>query len=331
MPLALAQVRALVASRRVLALACALALGVVGAVGQPVQAHTGLPPAPHDLGRAWNWDPWLLLGLTLTGYGYGRGVYALWQRAGRGRGVTWRQLWLFATGMMTLVTALVSPLDALSEALFSAHMVQHMLLIYVAPLLFVLGAPPVLWLWAMPSAWRRPTARWWRASWGHRLWGYLRHPLTIWSIFGIVLWVWHAPALYQAAVLNRAIHILEHISFFGASLLFCWLLVYGRGQTTAKRAASDGAILLVVFTTALHSGLLGALLTFAATPLYPVYRPGVVQWGLTLLTDQQLAGVIMWVPVGFFYLGAMLMLVAHWLQALEQTPHRTPTRQEQTL
>lgn len=331
MSLALAQAPVPGRKWRVLGLACVVALWAVGAGERPVQAHSGLPLAPHDLWRAWNWDPWLLLSLILTGYGYGRGVYALWQRAGRGRGVTWRQLWLFTLGMAALVLALVSPLDALSEALFSAHMVQHMMLIYVAPLLLVLGAPPVLWLWAIPRAWRRPMMRWWRASPWQRVWGYLLHPLTIWSVFGVVLWVWHAPALYQAAVLNRAIHILEHMSFFGASLLFCWLLVHGRGQTTATRAASDGAVLLVLFTTALHSGLLGALLTFAATPLYPVYRLSVTQWGLTLLIDQQLAGVIMWVPVGFFYLGAMLLLVAHWLQALEQTPRRTPAHQEQTL
>lgn len=303
---------------RIVGLALFLALSSGLAQSRLALAHVGVPPAPHDLWQAWNWDPWLLFGLTLTAYLYGRGVYALWQRAGVGRGVTGRQLWFFGLGLFSLVVALISPLDALSEALFSAHMVQHMVLLYLAPLLLVLGAPPVLWVWALPRAWRRPVSRWWQTSLWHRLWSYLLHPLTIWSLFGVVLWVWHAPALYQAAVLNRTIHILEHVSFFGASLLFCWLLVYGRGQTTAKRAASDGAILLVVFTTALHSGLLGALLTFASTPLYPVYRFGVTPWGLTLLTDQQLAGVIMWVPVGFFYLGAMLLLVAHWLQAIEQ-------------
>lgn len=326
MPLALNRARCL----RPLRVAFSLLLSLWLIRPRLALAHAGAPPAPHDLWQAWNWDPWLLLGLTLTAYLYGRGVYALWQRAGVGRGVTGRQLWLFGLGLVALAVALISPLDALSEALFSAHMVQHMVLLYVAPLLLVLGAPPVLWVWALPRQWRRPALRWWRTSLWHRLWGYVLHPLTIWSLFGVVLWVWHAPAFYQAAVLNRAIHILEHFSFFGASLLFCWLLVYGRGQTTAKRAASDGAILLVVFTTALHSGLLGALLTFASTPLYPVYRFGVTQWGLTLLTDQQLAGVIMWVPVGFFYLGAMLLLVAHWLQTIEQPqPQLLPVEEGQ--
>jgi len=285
-----------------------------------VAAHAGAPPAPHDLWQAWNWDPWLLAGLLGTSYLYARGVYALWHSAGVGRGVSHSQIGLFSLGMLTLVVALVSPLDALSDALFSAHMVQHMLLLYVAPLCFVLGAPPALLMWSMPKPWRRPMTHWWRQSvWSqlvHRLWQFVLKPLSIWSLFALVLWVWHAPLLYQAAVVNRWIHVLEHSSFFSVSLLFCWLLVYA-GRTNR---AGYGIILLIIFTTAMHSGLLGALLTFAATPLYPVYAASVGPWGLTLLVDQQLAGVIMWIPVGFFYLAAMLILVARWLRQLEQTP-----------
>lgn len=281
-----------------------------------VLAHADAPVAPHDLWQAWQWEPWLLGGLIITSWLYGRGVAALWQRAGVGRGIRGWHLGCFGLGQVTLVVALMSPLDALSEALFAAHMVQHMLLIYVAPLLLVLGAPPVIWVWALPRSWRRPTLHWWRATLWHRLWGYVLHPLTIGTSFGLALWIWHAPALYQAAVVNRAVHLLEHSTFLATSLLFCWLLVYGR--TASPRQHGDGGVLLVLFATALHSGLLGALLTFATTPLYPVYRAGVTQWGLTLLTDQQLAGVIMWIPVGFFYLGAMLFLAARWLRRLEQ-------------
>ncbi len=287
-------------------------------------AHTGAPPTPIDLWQAWNWDPWLIVSLLATVYLYGRGVAALWQHAGRGRGVSGQQIGLFALGILALVVALISPLDALSNALFSAHMVQHMVLIYVAPLFFVLGAPPALFMWALPKPWRRPVNQWWRQGWWHgmiqRLWRWLLNPLTIWTLFAIVLWIWHAPVLYQAAVLNELIHVLEHLSFFGVSLLFCWLLVYaGR-----SRRLGYGPILLIIFTTAMHSGLLGALLTFAATPLYPVYAATVGPWGLTLLVDQQLAGVVMWIPVGFFYLVATLVLVARWLRELDQAQARPP-------
>lgn len=284
-----------------------------------VQAHAGIPPAPHDLWQAWHWDPWLLLGLSLTTLLYGRAVIILWRRAGVGRGVSWGQVWLFGLGMVTLFVALISPLDALSTALFSAHMGQHLLLLYVAPLLLVLGAPPFLLLWAIPRSWRRPLMAWWRQSFWHRLWCWLLHPLAVWALFGLTLWLWHIPVFYQAAVVNRAIHALEHSAFFGTALLFCWLLVDGR-QMRTRDGANDGLLLLVIFTTALHSGLLGALLTFATTPLYPIYRFGVAQWGLTLLTDQQIAGVLMWIPAGFFYLGAMLVLIARRLRFLEATP-----------
>lgn len=285
---------------------------------QPGLAHAGAPLAPHDLWQAWNWDPLLLLGLALTSYLYGRGLTALWRKVGVGRSVTWRQVVLFGIGLLTVVIALISPLDALSEAIFSAHMVQHMLLLYVAPLLLVLGAPPMLFLWAMPHPWRRPLMRWWRLGLWSRLWQGVLHPLSIWSIFGIILWVWHAPALYQAALRSRMLHVVEHLCFFGAALLFCWLLVSAHRHLRTRSGAGYGIVLLIVFTTAMHSGLLGALLTFAVTPLYPIYTASVAQWGLTLLADQQLAGVIMWIPVGFFYLGAMLVLVARWLQEMER-------------
>jgi len=285
---------------------------------QSVQAHNGVPPAPHDFWQAWNWDPWLLLGLTLTAYFYSRAVITLWRQAGVGRGVRPWQIICFGFGLLTLVVALISPLDALSTALFSAHMAQHLLLLYVAPLLLVLGAPSFLLLWAMPRPWRRPLMGWWQQSFWHRLWRWLLHPIAVGALFGLTLWLWHIPVFYQAAVANRAIHVLEHGAFFGTALLFCWLLIDGR-QARTKAEANEGLLLLVIFTTALHSGLLGALLTFAATPLYPIYRFGVAQWGLTLLADQQIAGVLMWIPAGFFYLGAMLVLVARRLRLLETT------------
>jgi putative membrane protein len=281
-------------------------------------AHTGAPPAPHDLWQAWNWDPGLIAALLLTVCLYGRGVMALWQRAGVGRGIHWRQIGLFVLGLVALGIALLSPLDALSTALFSAHMVQHMLLLYVAPLLLLVGAPPVLFVWALPRPWRRPVMGWWRQSWWHCLWQrlgiWLLHPMVIWGLFGLVLWLWHAPLFYQAAVENRALHRLEHGSFFCTAWLFSWLLV----QTWRDKTPTSALVLLIIFTTALHSGMLGALLTFATTPLYPIYRVGVAQWGLTLIEDQQLAGVIMWIPVGFFYLVALLLLVARWLQKMEE-------------
>ncbi|MEZ4678593.1 MAG: cytochrome c oxidase assembly protein [Caldilineaceae bacterium] len=213
--------------------------------------------------------------------------------------MTWRQVICFGSGLGSIALALLSPLAALSNALFSAHMVQHILLMNVAAPLLIWGSEPALLLWAMPTTARRGVARWWqRRSWCRGVWRVLTQPIIIWVFFALTLWIWHAPQLYQAAIANEYIHLLEHLGFMASALLFWWVL--------RPRGLQTGAVLLFLFTTALHSGLLAALITFAARPLYPIYAAHAQAWGLNLLTDQQLAGVVMWVPVGFVYLGALL-------------------------
>ena len=127
-------------------------------------AHPGLPPEPHDLPAAWSWEPTVLLGLALGAWAYRRGVRSLWRRAGRGRGLARRRVVAFAGGMLALFLALVSPLDALGAALFSAHMVQHLLLVLVAAPLLVLGMPQTPLLWALDQPGRRRLGRRWRRS-----------------------------------------------------------------------------------------------------------------------------------------------------------------------
>ncbi|HSM57779.1 MAG TPA: cytochrome c oxidase assembly protein [Candidatus Sulfomarinibacteraceae bacterium] len=268
------------------------------------------PPTPQTIWRAWNADPLLILGLLLAAALYARGLRALWRRAGPGRGVRRSHVAAFAAGLLVLALALLSPLDALSSALLAAHMVQHLLLMLVAAPLLVLGLPPVAAAWALP---RSPQlARWWhRRPLLRRAWRALSHPVTAWLLYAGVLWAWHLPRLYEAALLNETVHALEHAAFLGAALLFWWALRHARALSSAGGA-------LFLFTTALHSGLLGALLTFAAAPWYPVYSIAPYAWGLTPLQDQQLAGVIMWLPGSLVYLGAVLLLLGSWLYRQER-------------
>jgi putative membrane protein len=288
-----------------------LALGVWST--QPAWAHSGAPPAPHDLWQSWNFEPLVVMLLLCTGLLYGRGVVAIWRSAGPGRGVRPWQVICFGSGLAALALALISPVDAVGSALFSVHMVQHVLLMDVAAPLLVLGMPPVLPLWVAPRVQRRPLAGWWqRQHWLHRLWRWLRSPLVVWSLNGLTLWIWHAPRFYEAALENEAIHIFEHFTFLSTALLFWWVLVYRRQSGLRTEIA-----LLMVFTTALHSGMLGALLTFAPRPLYRSYLPTAPQWGISALTDQQLAGTIMWIPIGFLYLGTMVLLLAQWLKQMD--------------
>jgi putative membrane protein len=279
--------------------------------------------APHDLWQAWNLDLDVLVALALPAALYAAGVRRLWRRVGIGRGVSVRQAIAYAAGMGALVVALVSPLDAMSGVLFSAHMVQHLLLILVAAPLMVLGAPPAVWMWALPRRSRRPIAQWWHGQPALRaLWRRLSAPLWAWVLHTAAVWIWHAPALYEAALTSEAIHVLEHVAFFGTALLFWWVLL-GR---TLHRAARYIAGMALAGGTAFHGSLLGALMTFAPAPWYPSYAATAALWGLAPLEDQQLAGVIMWVPAGTVYIVVLLTLMGLWLRALEEQDRSAAAR-----
>jgi putative membrane protein len=300
-----APTRSSVASRGRLALAL-LALPVAaGLLAAPAAAHPGAL-APADVWRAWTLDPWVLAGIGLPAWLYGRVLRALWTRAGVGRGVRAWQAWCFLAGTLALIAALVSPLDALGGTLFSAHMLQHVVLTMVAAPLLALGAPFVPWLWALPPEWRVRLGAWAKAPVPAGLWGAASHPLGAWLLHAAAIWIWHAPVLYQATLRSESVHIAQHLSFFGTAMLFWWTAF----ELSRRRRRKFGVGVLFVFTTAVHSSVLGALLTFSLVLWYPAYAPLTAAWGLTPLEDQQLGGLIMWVPAGFVYVAAALALLA---------------------
>jgi len=281
-------------------------------------AHHPFPVTPATLWQAWNLAPALLIPLSLTMAVYGWGVWVLWQRLGWGRGVRHWQIGCFLGGWFTLVVALVSPLDGLSETLFAAHMVQHLLLLLLAPLLLVLSRPLTVLVWALPPRLRRQVgAQWPRRGWLRHTWHGLTLPPVVWLLHTALLWIWHTPTLYEAAVVNDWVHLLEHACFFGAAALLWWAVIHPRGGSRRY-----GIGILILFLTALQGGALGALLTFSPTPWYPIYGLFTRAWGLTPLDDQQLAGLIMWIPPGIFYLGVILALLVAWLAAVERGMER---------
>jgi cytochrome c oxidase assembly factor CtaG len=144
------------------------------------------------------------------------------------------------------------------------------------------------------------------------VWRAITNPLAAWLIHAVALWVWHIPVLFEAVLEREWVHTLQHLSFFLSALLFWWALIHGR-----ERALGYGAAVLFLFTTALHSGLLGALITFAPNVWYPGYLKTTQTWGLTPLEDQQLGGLIMWIPAGLVYVVAGLALFAGWLRESE--------------
>jgi putative membrane protein len=276
----------------------------------PVLAHPGQPPAPHDLWSAWNLHPVLLAGLLLAAWAYRRG-----QTSGPRRPVdTWRARCL-TLALVALGLALLSPLDALSNALASAHMVQHLLLLLVAAPLLAISAPSSAILRGSPPAMRRASGRWRRRlGLTHGNLAVLRHPAAVWLLQVGVLWFWHAAAPYDAALDNQFLHLLEHASFLVTAVLFWHVVIGVRGAARV----SGGLGVLLVFAMAMQSVFLSVLLTFARTPWYSGYATTTAPWDLDPLTDQQLAGVIMWIPAGGIYLAAALVLLVTWIRATER-------------
>lgn len=272
-------------------------------------ARVGQPLAPPDLWGAWNLEPALLAGLFLAVWAYRRGGIG-----GPRPADAWRAR-CFAAAMVALAVALVSPLDALSGALASAHMVQHILLVLVAAPLLALSAPSSRLLRGTPVGARRASGRWRRrlGLTSHNL-RVLRQPAVAWLSHVGMLWLWHAAVPYGAALDNPLVHVVEHATFLITGILF-WRVVIG---SRASGRVSPGLGVLLVFGMALQSVFLSMLLTFARSPWYDGYLTTTAAWGLDPLADQQLAGVIMWIPAGAIYVAAGLTLLVTWIRATER-------------
>jgi putative membrane protein len=297
-----------------------LAVGTLAMVcTAPVFGHA-VEQAPADAGlrSAWSFEPWVLACLAASAVLYAVGLARLWSRAGRGHGVGVGQASAFAVGWSTLVVALVMPLDAQGSLLFSAHMVQHELLMLVAAPLLVLGRPLALWAWGLPQPWCRAAGRLFHHPAWRVPWLIVTGPLAAWLVHALALWLWHVPALFEAALNDSSVHSWQHLGFLFSALLFWWSVL---GAVTREE---QGAALVSLFTTMVHTGALGALLTLARTPWYPHYLGTTVPFGITALEDQQLGGLIMWLPASAVYIVCGLALAARWMVPLAKP--RRPAR-----
>ena len=279
--------------------------------GLTMLLHAGAPL--HQWWEGWVGSPAIVLPLAAAGVLYARGVRVLW-REHSGRGVERGEAWSFAAGWVVATLALVSPLHALSEQLFFAHMLQHELLMAVAAPLLVLGRPLVPSLWGLPRPARQGVGALVRYPAIHATSRSLGNPLGAFALHGIAIWAWHAPVLFQATLESDVVHALQHVSFLGTALVFWWTILHARVTRGAARGTGYGLAVLLLFATTLHTGALGALLTFSHTLWYPAYGSAAASWGLTALEDQQLAGLLMWIPASVAYLVAALWLFARWLR-----------------
>jgi putative membrane protein len=244
---------------------------------------------------------------------YVAGLTRMWRHAGRGHGINVRSAAAFFAGWLSLAVALVGPFHTLSEALFSAHMTQHEILMLVAAPLIILGRPQIAMVWALPSPWRGIVAGVKNQDTLEQMWRVVSASFAAFLIHAAALWIWHIPVLFDATLENDWVHAAQHVSFFGTALLFWWAIV---NSGTDWKNSFVGVLFL--FLTSLHSGILGALLTFTRETWYPVYSGSTAVWGLTPLEDQQLGGLIMWVPAGLVYIGAGLVMFARLLGRSEE-------------
>lgn len=283
-------------------------------------AHTGARPPDAPWWTLWNADPLVIGSLGWIGAVYAVGYRLLRAQRGQAAPVRPWQAAAFAAGVAGLVLALLSPIDALALDLLWVHMVQHMLLMNVAAPLFVLGAPARAMLWVLP-----PGARQWFGRGPRRLArvGLPRYalwqPVLLWIVYAAVLWVWHLPRLYEAAVTSEPVHDLQHIMFFAVSCLFWRVLFDPIGRLRMSRALA----VMYLFATSLHATLLGVFMALAPRLWYPVYAGRTTAWGLAPLEDQQLAGYIMWMPACMVYAAIAAILFSRWLA---EESHPSPAK-----
>ncbi len=276
---------------------------------------------------SWDWRPEVIITILFLG-----GLFVVgWRRlrtiSGPARnrgslGASWRPV-SYVAGLFVIGFALMSPLDVLVQQLFFMHMIQHLLLIMVAPVLLLLPNPMPFLLWGLPPRARLATG----GALGHilhkesmigRILRKLTGPMAVWFIMIAFIVGWHDPNMYNAALGSELVHDLEHITMFVAGMLFWWT-VTGAGPRLHKNLSRPAKIAFVIAAIPPNMAL-GAALAFAQQPIYSFYSDMPRLWGISVLDDQRISGIIMWIPGSMMYFLAALTLLFLILSGEEKKP-----------
>jgi putative membrane protein len=249
---------------------------------------------------------WIVAFLVLTIALYAVGVLRVWRASGRGRGLHGRDVVAFALGCAALAVALLGPLDGWAAHSFAAHMLQHEALMLVAAPLLVCGRPLAAWLWALSRHGRRRARSIIAIPAWQLAWRWITRPLGATVTQLTVLFVWHVPVVFNHANAHPGVHTLQHLSFLASALCFWWAARAWSNGSPGPNGAATGAAIACIFVTMIATGALGALLTFAPAPWYHGYGGVALPWASSALEDQQLGGLLMWVPGGAVYFVAGL-------------------------
>jgi putative membrane protein len=251
-------------------------------------------PSTSALLTQWSWAPSVVLGILLMGGAYIYAAGPLRRRHGW-QGPTRAQLTWFALSDVVLVIALLSPLDAISDQyLFSAHMVQHLLLATVWPPLVLMALTP----WMVRPIFRSGIIA--------PFVSFLTYPAIALVLFNIDVYLWHIPAMYNATLQHENVHILEHVTFMFFGLLNWWPLL----SPLRELRLSYPFQILYLFLDGMFMMVLGIVFTFSPVVFYSAYSSAPRLWGLSALTDQQIGGLVMWYPGNLPY--AVLLAVAFY-------------------
>jgi putative membrane protein len=280
----------------------ALIAWLVLALIQPAAAHG---TDRHASGYGWTFDPLVVGLIALSALLFAAGTGRLWRRAGVGRGISMGQVMSYASGWLLLGGALLSPLHALGEHMFTFHMIEHEVVMAAAAPLLVLARPLGAFMWALPHAWRIRVGRIGMRPSIRRVWKGLTSMTSGTVLHGAAIWLWHVPPLFEAALANESLHRLQHASFLVTALIF-WHAM--------RKAGAPGKAVWHLFVTMIHMSVLGALIALSPRVLYRLQTGGASLLGMTPLEDQQLAGIVMWIPAGTVYAGAALLFAALWIR-----------------
>ncbi|RWK09908.1 cytochrome c oxidase assembly protein [Mesorhizobium sp.] len=271
-------------------------------IATPAMAHQ---EEAHGSGLPWTFDPWIVLPVAIPAALYCVGAVRLAWRRKRPGTMLIRAL-MYSSGMLTLAGALFSPLHWLGEHLFTFHMIEHEIVMAVSAPLIVFARPVGVILWGLPGAARRVVGSMMCSPLIRGPWEWCTSATNATIIHGVAIWAWHVPILFDAVVTDTALHRLQHLSFFVTAILFWWAIAW---------RSDYGASAWYLFVTMIHTSVLGALMALAPRVLYVAQTQTATAWGLTPLEDQQLAGMIMWVPAGTIYAAAAMTMLALWIRS----------------
>jgi putative membrane protein len=296
-----------------------------GAVHAPLQ-HVG------EAGDVPWWTVWELRPEVLIPLGLIGGLYLLgWWRLRRGGHASIASGWALAAhflGQASLVLALLSGIDAYGALLFTMHMVQHEILMMVAPPLLLLARPMPILLWGLPRGARRRVGSLFGPA------GRLRELLRLllpapvcFLLFVGTLWLWHTPEAYNLALLDPIAHDIEHLMFFGTSMLFWWQVLGTAPRVHGGHGFGLGRRLMLLLPAFVQNEALATLIALADRPIYRYYMGVPRIWGLDVMEDQRIGGAIMWIPGGMMYGLAAVLLIAYGLDRETKAQQRREGRE----